>query len=48
MAFPDDCPCIHESPVHCPCETVEEIEISDEDFKKIVKNLIEKTGDTIQ
>lgn len=39
MAFPEDCPCRHQSPEHCPCETIQEIEIDDEEFEKIVEFL---------
>jgi len=36
MSYPEDCPCRHESPEHCPCETVEEIELTDDEFNDIV------------
>lgn len=39
MSFPEDCPCRHESVDHCPCVTVEEIELSDEEFEKICSYL---------
>ena len=39
MSYPEDCPCRHESPEHCPCETIEEIELTDDEFNAIVDSL---------
>jgi len=31
--------CIHASPKHCPCKTVEVIELSDEEMTNILRNI---------